>query len=124
MVTYYDPETQPDCATWLELGMDERMRVAKNFRDSARIRASKDHAYIHVFVEDQIAFGFRPVLRALARLQKEGLGRHQAIHAIGAVFREYWRNRPISLSSDEQSQAQLRLNAAFDGLSAKTCKGQ
>jgi hypothetical protein len=50
------------------------------------------HAVIHVAVEDQIALGEAPVERALERLMADGLDRHDAIHAIGAVLAEFMFN--------------------------------
>ena len=40
---------------------------------------------MHVVVENQLAANDEPVVRALARLMKEGLSRHDAVHAIGSV---------------------------------------
>ncbi|HEX9819887.1 MAG TPA: hypothetical protein VGD07_09770 [Methylomirabilota bacterium] len=45
------------------------------------------HAAIHVIVENQVAMGDElPVRRVLERLRREGLDRHEAIHAIGSVL--------------------------------------
>lgn len=37
-------------------------------------------------VENQLALGEEAVVKTLARLQAEGLGRHDALHAIGSVL--------------------------------------
>ena len=47
------------------------------------------HAVIHVVIENQLALGEEAVVSALARLQAEGLSRHDALHAIGMVLSEY-----------------------------------
>ena len=47
------------------------------------------HAAIHATVENQVALGELDVVNALKRLQNEGLGRHDAIHAIGTVLSEH-----------------------------------
>jgi hypothetical protein len=40
----------------------------------------------HVIVENQAAQGLEtPVRRTLARLQAEGLSRHDAVHAVGSI---------------------------------------
>jgi hypothetical protein len=44
------------------------------------------HAVIHVVVENQVALGEEVVIETLARLQGEGLSRHDALHAIGSVL--------------------------------------
>jgi hypothetical protein len=46
------------------------------------------HAAIHVAVENQIAMGVELVGETVARLVAEGLDRHEAIHAIGALLAE------------------------------------
>jgi hypothetical protein len=49
--------------------------------------APRLHAAIHVIVENQVAMGDElPVRRVLERLRREGLDRHEAIHAIGSVL--------------------------------------
>ncbi|CAN7300057.1 hypothetical protein LJR038_003449 [Acidovorax sp. LjRoot38] len=40
-------------------------------------------------VENQLAEGFDPTVRALQRLRGEGLSRHEAIHAVAAVLAEH-----------------------------------
>jgi hypothetical protein len=47
------------------------------------------HAAIHVIVENQIALGEEVVVEALDRLRRQGLSRHDAIHAIGMVLNEH-----------------------------------
>lgn len=120
MTTYYDPNVPQSRDDWLKLSPSDRMRVAKNYHDSARIKASKGHAYLHVLVENQIACGSRPVVQALDRLQKGGMGRHDAIHAVAAVFTAYYRGLPLTPSSEEQSSAQLRLNAELEALTERS----
>ena len=46
------------------------------------------HAAIHVVVENQTALNERPVPETLEKLMQQGLDRHEAIHAIGAVLSE------------------------------------
>ena len=45
---------------------------------------------MHVIVENQLALGERAVVDTLARLQAEGLDRHDAVHAIGSVLAEHF----------------------------------
>ncbi len=48
------------------------------------------HAAVHVVVENQIALGDETPARAtLERLTREGLDRHEAIHAIGSVLMDF-----------------------------------
>ena len=56
------------------------------------------HAAVHAIVENQLALGEAVVVETLARLQDEGLSRHDALHAIGSVLAGYldtlMRDRP------------------------------
>ena len=48
------------------------------------------HAAVHVVVENQVALGEETSARAtLERLMREGLDRHEALHAIGSVLMEF-----------------------------------
>jgi hypothetical protein len=54
-------------------------------REFLCLGAHGDHASMHVIVENQLAENDEPVVRALDRLIKEGLSRHDAVHAIGSL---------------------------------------
>ncbi len=118
MSTFYNPNTPQDRDSWLSLSSSDRMRVVKNYYNSVRIKTTSTFIYLHVFVEDQIAFGTGPVIRALDRLQHSGLVRHEAIKAIAAVFKEHYRHLPHQPTQEEQSQSQLRLNSELDDLAS------
>jgi len=47
------------------------------------------HAAIHAIVENQVAEGHEPVVRAMTRLTSTGLSRHDAVHAIGSILAEH-----------------------------------
>jgi hypothetical protein len=84
----YDPEMAAAPEDWLALGEGERIFLVESYHRDARIRLPKRvralRASIHVVVENQLASNDEPVVRALARLVKEGLSRHDPIHAIGS----------------------------------------
>jgi hypothetical protein len=84
----YDPETAPDPIAWLELDEGERIALAEAHHLASRIELPNVtlHAAIHAAVENQIAEGIEPVVEAMARLAREGLCRHDALHAIGSVL--------------------------------------
>ena len=88
----YDPEMSPAGEDWLELDEGERLLLVEGYHRDARItlpkRARRLHASMHVVVENQLASNDEPVVRALARLMKEGLSRHDAVHAIGSLVAE------------------------------------
>ena len=85
----YDPEIPPDPGQWLALDEDERLILVEDYHRDARVRlpgaAPRLHATMHAVVENQLAENDDPVVRALSRLIKEGLSRHDAIHALGSV---------------------------------------
>jgi hypothetical protein len=63
------------------------MLLVEDYHRRARIELPDVavHATIHAAVENQLASNDEPVGRALARVMKQGLSRHDAIHAIGSV---------------------------------------
>ena len=89
----YDPDITPDAKEWLALDEGERLALVEGYHRDARIAlprtARRLHATIHTVVENQLALNDEPVVRALGRLMKEGLSRHDAIHAIGSVIAEH-----------------------------------
>lgn len=80
-------------AAWLAMAEDERAVVVE--RQHATLASHPTmpnkhlHIAVHVIVENQLAMGDPPETRAtLERLMTAGLGRHEAIHAIGSVVAE------------------------------------
>ncbi len=86
----YDPDTSPDSTEWLATDEGERIELIASYHRRKKITLPnlQLHAAIHVVVENQLALGEEVVLRTLARLQGEGLSRHDALHAIGSVLAE------------------------------------
>jgi hypothetical protein len=82
----YDPERST--ADWLQMDEGERIELVSSYHRRKKIHLpnAQLHAVIHVVVENQVALGEEVVVEALARLQKEGLSRHDALHAIGSVL--------------------------------------
>ena len=87
----YDPETAPDRAEWLALAEEERIGRAMDFHEASGIEPpnARMHAVMHCVVETQLAQEFVPAVQALKRLRREGLSRHDAIHAIASVLAEH-----------------------------------
>ena len=84
----YDPDTSPNGTDWLETDEGERIEVVSSYhrRKKTRLPNAQLHSVIHVVVENQLALGEAIVTETLARLQGEGLSRHDALHAIGSVL--------------------------------------
>ena len=88
----YDPSMTPDPDEWLSLDEDERIwLVTKHHRQTKVELPNEDlHAAFHVVVENQIALGdAEPTQATLERLMRDGLDRHEAIHAIAAVLVDF-----------------------------------
>jgi hypothetical protein len=117
----YDPNNQPDAQTWLDLPEAERMAAVEKYHKTARIKlpSSRGHAAFHVMVENQLAEGYGPSVRVIARLTKEGLTRHDAVHAIGSVVSEHLFNAMKAIQAEPPEVTQALLSATIERLTAK-----
>jgi hypothetical protein len=84
----YDPDTPRHPTEWLQTDEGERIELVSSYHRRKKIHLPNVqlHAVIHVVVENQLALGEKVVVETLARLQSEGLSRHDALHAIGSVL--------------------------------------
>ena len=116
----YDPETAPDAAEWLELEEDERVSRVSAYHRHAKIKLPNlnIHAALHAVVENQIAEELQAVRETVARLQTEGLSRHDAIHAVGSVL--VVRLQALML---EGPRAQFAVEAYSQDLRSLTAQG-
>ena len=115
----YHPDQIPDAGEWL--GTDEGLRIelVRSFHKRAGIRlpSPRLHATFHVIVENQLAMAEPIVVATLTRLQREGLGRHDAVHAIGSVLAEHI----YELLKGQPGSAGVDPNAAYgEGLKKLT----
>jgi hypothetical protein len=87
---HYDAIKAPDPEEWLELDESDRIDAVIAYHKRAKKPVGENnrlHAVAHVIVETQAAMGDATVVPAtLDRLMREGLDRHDAIHAIGSVL--------------------------------------
>ena len=84
----YDPFKAPDPDEWEALDEGERIMLVEDYHVEAGEDAPEvyRHSMIHVDVENQVAMGAKiPVRANLLRLMRQGLDRHEALHAIGDV---------------------------------------
>jgi hypothetical protein len=118
--TSYNPNVAPNPGDWLGLPEHERMRIVSTFHMVHRLKAgdAKGHAAMHVIVENQIAIGFGPTVRAMARLQTQGLSRHDALHAIGSVVSNHMFEAMRKPAKADSGTLQSELNAAIERLDA------
>jgi hypothetical protein len=121
-VRTYDPDKNPDSADWLDTDEGARIDLVSSYHRRARVRLPniRLHATIHVIVENQVALGEPAVVETLARLQREGLNRHDAVHAIGSVLAEHI----YELLKEGHRPGQADPNRAYaEGLKALTAAG-
>jgi tetratricopeptide (TPR) repeat protein len=100
----YDPYNPIDAEEWLALSELERTDLVSEYHLASGIEVPslEAHASFHVVVENQIAEDVPEVRTTLARLMKEGLDRHDAIHAIGTVLAD---NIRLMFGSSEDDDA-------------------
>lgn len=84
----YNPDNGPDPGEWLALDEHERVEQVRRYHEKHRIQlpSVEAHALFHVIIENQLAEGSDVVPETLARMRREGLSRHDAIHAIASVL--------------------------------------
>lgn len=117
----YDPNNQPDAQTWLDLPEAERIMAVEKYHKAARIKlpSSRGHAAFHVMVENQLAEGYEPSVRAITRLTKEGLTRHDAVHAISSVVSEHLFKAMKATQAEPPEVTQALISATIERLTAK-----
>ena len=116
----YNPEHAPVGNEWLEIDEDERLMLVEQYHRDARIRLPKSarrvHATMHTIVENQLALSDEPVVKALDRLMREGLTRHDALHAIGYLVSEQIYD--ILKYNETPDASKARYYAAIERLTA------
>ncbi len=88
----YDPLNAPDPDEWQSMDEDERLILVMDYhrRVGDELPNERLHAVIHVIVENQVAMDDEVPTRAtVERLMREGLDRHDAVHAVGGVLMGY-----------------------------------
>ena len=88
----YHPSKNPDPAEWLNIDESERINLVRESHSAAQIEfedeAESIHAVMHVIVENQLAMKVDSVTETVTKLTRQGLSRHESIHAVGAVLSE------------------------------------
>ena len=119
----YDPLTEPDPDEWLSMDESERIDLVTEHHSQAGEKPPNEqlHAVIHVVVETQVAMGDEtPTQATLARMMREGLDRHDAIHAVGTVVMLFLKDL-IAAADEEEAE---RINEKyFEELGKLTAAG-
>ena len=116
----YNPDRTPDDRRWLALDEDVRIDLIEQYHHAARIDLpnAKLHSTFHAMIENQIALPHPPVVRAMERLAKQGLSRHDCIHAIGWVLMRYYHKAMTSPTAGAESDFAARYDDAVERLTA------
>ncbi|MEO6280047.1 hypothetical protein [Roseateles sp.] len=124
--TLYDADRPLEPAAWLALKPAEKLRLAVTFHASKRLASGryKSHAPMHVALEDRVARREAPVVHALARLQQQGMTRHDALHAVGDVLTEHLRLLDTAPGPIAAGAWQRRFNEALEQLQAPPAAGR
>lgn len=116
----YNPENPPEPESWLELDEQERVAFVEAWHRAAHIKLPSvtAHAALHTVVENQLAMNLEPVVRTMERLGKDGLARHDAVHAIGSVVTGHLFEILKTGQNDDAGGWQARYFAALERLTA------
>ena len=87
----YDPEQTPLPNVWLAADEQVRIDAVVRWHREARVELPNEllHAVVHVVVENQLAEELPSVVMAIPRLMRQGLTRHDAIHAVASVVTKH-----------------------------------
>ena len=107
----YDPLKPPSIDDWADLDESERLDLVLTYhqRQVNDLPNPEAHAAVHVIVENQVALADEtPVAAVVERLMREGLDRHEAIHAIGYVFMETFHRTAQETNEADPTSAYYR----------------
>ena len=120
----YNPIHSPNPEDWLSIDEGIRINMVREYVDAneehlvTEESAKSIHAAIHVVVENQLALDAEPVPETMARLIRQGLTRHDAIHAIGAVLSD----RIFEVINGNEELPMPRYKSKLNKLTAKRWK--
>ncbi len=117
----YDPAKRVEPQWWRSLGAEERVSLIEAAHVVLPawhhpVPESRPHALLHVVAENLAARGDEiPVYAALQRLVRQGLQRHDAIHALGNACSEHARAIGSGRASpdDPPPEGQIKSAAAM-----------
>ncbi len=119
----YHPQVPPDPLHWLEAGEAERIEAVVRWHRTAgeKLPNIQAHAIFHVIVENQIAEGLDAINQTVSRLMREGLQRHDALHAVASVLASHLHvlMKPQPQGTDPADSVNARYFAEVERLTAK-----
>ena len=122
----YEPLFYGEKDEWLKLEDEERIALVldyhENHDEEFEGESIRLHAAMHVVVENQIALGEAYVEKTVARIMRQGVSAHEAIHAIAAILSE---DIVSLLNSGEKEFSTKKYRRKLEKLTAKRWrKGQ
>lgn len=116
----YDPQRAPDPEMWLTLDEQERIQLVEDYhrRQKVKLPSLKAHAAFHAIVENQLAEGLESVQRAMVRLAKQGLSRHDSVHAVAWVLSQQFYELMNAKTADPTEVVQARYATEVERLNA------
>jgi hypothetical protein len=120
----YDPSVSLDPEQWNLLDEDEKLALVQQYHERfvSDLPDITLHSLVHTIVENQIALGHElPVAAALARLEREGLDRHDAIHAIASILVNHLQE---ALSGSDTKDINEQYYEALSELTAESWNSQ
>lgn len=122
----YFPDKSVNPEEWLALDEGERIALVRDFHEKHDDEMPEDalsvHSAIHAIVENQLAMGVELIPETIAKLTGQGLDRHEAIHAIGAILSE---DLFAMLQGNGKKFSSKKYRKKLEKLTAKRwCKGQ
>lgn len=88
----YNPNNAVNNVNWLALDETIKIKLVQDFHLDLALDLSDDalkvHSLIHVIVENQLTTGVGVANETVEKLMRQGLERHESIHAIGAIISE------------------------------------
>jgi hypothetical protein len=108
----YNPEIQPNARAWLGLDEQERISLVESYHRREKIELPNEiaHATFHAIIENQIALGLECVVSAVPRLVKQGLSRHDAVHALASVLADHLYEQANTETEERAEVVQARYN--------------
>ena len=121
MPNYYDPSKEPSPEEWLVLDESDRISQAEKYHKKNRIRlpSTNAHDILHVAIVNQISEREEAVTRAMARLQMQGLSRHDSIHALAWVLSQQIYEHQSTESSESDHVISAVYRSAVERINAK-----
>ncbi len=120
---YYDPSKNINPDNWLAMDESERQALIEEYvlTDEQGLGEVSPtlHAAVHAMVETQLAMGEKETLDAYNRLIRQGLKRHDTLHALGAVIIEGIHQSMQEDMNDESADVTIRYKSRLRKLTAK-----